>query len=249
MNIIALPKDPDDCLHAVMLARLDGIELWDSISSLSLAAPVHIADFAIRETACRYKDRFGDFHDSYRNAKKKNMMRRHLFWASRHQKNERVSIINDVVIRSFSQGIDAVLQKADAADARFLELSNQSMREWHRMLGFIRLAPANANVLYGRIQTSFDITDALISFFKRRHPGKNIAIENNGHIYFSGDAEKIDSVEIKARGRDSLAELFDRYYDTQYIPERKNMRLLTHFIPKRYWSWIDDGKKLASHLR
>ena len=245
--MIVLQRDPDSILHEVMFARLADDELWDDADGLPLAAPVVLDAKDMRADAKRYKSAYGDFHKSWYDTRKRSVMHRHLFWASRHHAHERVGIIAETVREAFSRGIDAVLQKSAVTHAHFLAYSNQAMREWHRLLGFIRLSTPRPNMLYGEIQTDFHVVDAILIFLRKRYPGNTIAVKNGTHMHFSGAPERIDTVDIKGTPESEISRIFDVYYESQYIKERKNLRLLSHFVPKRYWEWISDGRKIARH--
>ena len=43
---------------------------------------------------------------------------------------------------------------------------------------------------------------------------------------------------------DDFTNLWETYYRSQYIEARKNIRLASRFIPKKYWDWLPEGKIL-----
>lgn len=245
--MIVVPRDPDAILHAVMRARLDRAELWDDAGTLPLGQPVPLDPADLHEAAIEYRRAFGDFHPSWKLKPKKTIMLRHLYWVSRHKAPDRIAVIDSTVRAAFTRGIDAVLQKATASDAKFLAYSGQAMREWHRLLGLVRLTKPREGMLYGEIRSEFRVEDAMLLFLRRRYPGQTIVIRNAGHMHFSGTPERIDSIDIEHAEESEIRKIFDVYYESQYIKERRNIRLLSHFVPKRYWEWISDGRKIARH--
>jgi probable DNA metabolism protein len=252
MTVLLLPKDPTDFIHAAMLSRLDGIEIWDGgEGDLALAQPFDLTATDIRKTALRYRHTFGDFHRSFYNTSRKAFFEKHLFWALRHRSKNRAPIAYAVALDAFKRGIPAVLQKATAESAQFMQCYRQSLREWHRLLGFVRLRGWKENILCGYVETEFDVIDLLVDFLMRRYPGYSIVIQNYETLWYSHPRAAGDRPPMK-RGKqrmddNDLAKLFDAYYESQYIRERKNIRQLTHFIPRRYWSWIDNGAQLERY--
>ena len=115
------------------------------------------------------------------------------------------------------------------------------------MIAYTRFKVSNKGILWAKLDEGFSPT--IINFFSQRYPLFYIMVESKGVTYIKKDGrlvaikKTVDEVvndyekvlpEMKfLKGLDiSSEELWNTFYDTQYIKERKNHKLFYHFIPK-----------------
>lgn len=142
-----------------------------------------------------------------------------------------------------------VLANVDAK--RLRKMVFEVLAETHRMKAFVRLKPLGCIVLYGYLKTRHKIADRLGDHFARRNPGTIIVLGNGQESWISllcdsrimrehgsGMTETLERLGSGLRdsgeGRDNEAEsIWKTYYDSQYCPERKNLRLFHQRMPRR----------------
>ena len=89
------------------------------------------------------------------------------------------------------------------------------------------------------------VGDLVINGFKNRYPGYNLLIKTPKIIYFLYQDKLFQvstdkfNIEINEGNFEKFWEVF---YKANFIPARKNTKLAQKLIPKKYWSWVIEGK-------
>ncbi len=181
--------------------------------------------------------------------------------AARHKKSQRDNLIGQV--KQVLEKNPAIIQNKMTKLAReFYLRGREVMGEYHRLNAFIRFELYPEYLLVGEIRHEHDIIDLMFYHFRRRFPEFIILIldQINGYIATKRAKIQFPTFEYKknfwffTRKADSLTivrefirsqlpktlqvDLFtsaywEKYYDSQYIKERKNIRLARKFIPKK----------------
>jgi len=136
----------------------------------------------------------------------------------------------------------------------FRRRSRDVGNEIHRMMGLIRFDETVDGDFVARPQLFHQTADILLQKFQLRYPNRRL------FFIFPTEAlcceqnsirriEMQDMTPALLNATDDFAALWDTYYRSQYIPARKNIRLAAHFIPKRYWDWLPEGKILKQEAQ
>lgn len=147
-------------------------------------------------------------------------------------------------------GHPAVLQLANTA--------KKVGREKHRMEAFVRFRQTKEGLYYASIEPDFNVLPLILPHFKNRYADQHwliYDIRRKYGIHYNADdrstAEvKIDWSEgIKPCSEPSLIftpeegwyqQIWQDYFKSTGIPERKNMRLHIQHVPRRYWKYLTE---------
>lgn len=172
----------------------------------------------------------------------------------RNSRNEIDSVILPALAEAVGQGPGACICGRGLASAAFRRRSREVGAEIHRMLGLIRFAETEAGDLVARPKLFHKTADLLLKRFLPRYPGRRLVFLlpdgalccNQNRLFFIDRQDLPPSV---LNPNDNFEQLWETYYQSQYIPERKNIRLASHFIPKKYWDWLPEGKFLKQEAK
>lgn len=133
----------------------------------------------------------------------------------------------------------------------FTDLKNRIYTETHRFKGFLRFMETEKGFYYACYEPDNDITELLVPHFTARlqspfiiHDikrnilalcdGKRYKIlngGNNGVTVFMSESEEI------------FLDLWQQYYKSINIEERKNLRQMRNYIPERYWKNLSEKQE------
>ena len=130
----------------------------------------------------------------------------------------------------------------------FDRLVSKVLLEAHRFKGFIRFSKTENGIYYAKYFPDNDINSLILPHFIARYKNMPFIIHDLNHdvisAYFNGKTKtvikKVNPLNIK----DEFQTLFKTYYDTVYIKERKNERLMRNFMPKRYHAHLPEKDEL-----
>lgn len=137
--------------------------------------------------------------------------------------------------------------------SKSLKIYNHVKRESHRFKGFTRFRQINNNVLYAEINPDNNIIELLSVHFKERlkheywiikDVNRNILSLYNKKDYEIISGEKIKLLETNNSKEElEIEELWQEFYNTIGIRERKSDRCRMNFMPKKYWEYILEVSK------
>lgn len=118
-------------------------------------------------------------------------------------------------------------------------------REIHKMVGYMRFVPVNDMFLVSTAPLEHQTADLILIRFRKRYPryrlclvvGESACILNTDDTFTVEPGEKY----LELVKDDQFKEVWKRYYSSQYIKERKNIKYVQSSIPKKYWGWMDEG--------
>lgn len=129
-------------------------------------------------------------------------------------------------------------------------------REKHRMEAFIRFQKTADGMFYAHIDPDFNVLPLISNHFKNRYADQQWIIydlkRHYGLYYNLNNVEEItinfaDKLEKKSLSNgfmdheESLyADLWKDYFKSTNIVARKNMKLHTQHVPKRYWKYLTE---------
>jgi probable DNA metabolism protein len=129
-------------------------------------------------------------------------------------------------------------------------------REKHRMEAFIRFQHAADGSFYCGIDPDFNVIPLIMKHFKDRYADQKwIIYDLNRHYGIYYDLEKVDEIYLSSEDQKGLshlsghqvdqkeslyAHLWNDYFKSTNIAARKNMKLHTRHVPKRYWKYLTE---------
>ncbi len=139
------------------------------------------------------------------------------------------------------------------------KLSRKVQHERHRMKGFIRFQKTKDNMYYAAIEPDHNILPLLSTHFKNRFADQQWIIYDKKRDYgLHYNLHTVEEIQLNFDPQmqnqqntmlpDSVAEeqealyqtLWKDYYSSVNIKERKNTKLHTQFLPKRYWRYLSE---------
>ena len=164
----------------------------------------------------------------------------------RNRSHNGFSVIIAALTEALKYGPGYCLCGRGPASAVFRRRSREVGTEIHRMLGLIRFEETATGELVARPKLFHQTADILLRKFQLRYPGRRLAfiLADTAFVCEQGRVQEIEIEDLPPgllNSSDDFSRLWETYYRSQYIPERKNIRLASHFIPKKYWDWLPEG--------
>ena len=131
--------------------------------------------------------------------------------------------------------------------ARVFELSRSTGNEAHHLLGFLRFQELENGVLFSAIHPKNQVISVLAEHFADRLPQEHFmiydathqiaAIHKAGSGYFLTDASNLnpDVITRLSPAEEEYQKLWCGFFDSIAIEARKNPKLQSQNIPKRFW--------------
>ena len=121
--------------------------------------------------------------------------------------------------------------------------------EVHRLLGFIRFEKTENGIYYAHFTPDCDVCELILPHFIRRFKSIPFILHDTKHNviigYNNGEykvvKEKIPQMKIVG---DETPKFFKRYCQTVFIKERKNLRCMNNFLPRRYQKFMPEKNEL-----
>ena len=173
-----------------------------------------------------------------------------VYYALRSSSPARFTVIENALRDALRYGPDYCLNSISADCRKFNNLAREVSGEVRRMLGLIRFSMwgEDGKTLVAQPRLYHNTADFILKRFSRRYPGcrlvlllpeKALCLEN-GTIYAADPLPYRAAIEQK----DPFDGVWEKYYRSQYIASRRNIRLASQHIPQRYWDWLAEGKVL-----
>lgn len=128
-------------------------------------------------------------------------------------------------------------------------------REKHRMEAFIRFQKTSDGLFYCGIDPDFNVIPLIINHFKNRYADQQwIIYDIKRHYGIFYNLETVEEIEmdidinlLKKSNQHMLdeqemlyADLWKDYFKSTNIVARKNTKLHTQHVPKRYWKYLTE---------
>lgn len=170
-----------------------------------------------------------------------------IYYATRFTARDRYSLALQVLDQALAKGPDYVLAKVSPEAKALLVRARRVSMELHRAYGLIRFAPVGTGTMLGKAKLEHDTGDLILTYFARRYRRHRIVLLANGraHIWDKGKIT-VTSADVFSHDEpaDDFDAFWDAYYDSQVIEGRLNKKLARKHLPKKYWSWVEEGWKL-----
>ena len=135
-----------------------------------------------------------------------------------------------------------------------LKITKYVKNENHKMKGFLRFQELDNHILYAKMAPENDIIFLLSKHFATRLRNEYWIIEDVKRgiysIYDKKDYYLISKEEFKplklefSKEELHFKDLWQKFYNTIGITERKNERCRMNFMPKKYWKYIIEMEEI-----
>lgn len=250
--MILCSLQPESLLKASILAELTGLtvqcgEPADQVSLFDSEERLRADDYRLAELVARYRAETGRGLDWLNQTAGRKLAVMILF-NLRHQHAD-ADLILAALADALRLGPASCIFGRTRACLLFRKRSREVSSEVHRLLGLIRFTETSQGDWVAEPKLFHQTADLLLRKFRLRYPAKRLVfllpegalgIEQNQFFFL----ERQELPESLLNPKDEFQALWETYYRSQYIPARKNIRLASRFIPKRYWDWLAEGKIL-----
>jgi len=136
------------------------------------------------------------------------------------------------------------------------KLTKNVSREKHRMEAFVRFKLTKDNIYFANIEPDFNVLPLISKHFEKRYADQKWLIYDllrNYGIYYNLEKVEIVNLELNKNfdaTKTSSAiftaielefqQLWKDYFKSTNIASRKNMKLHTQHVPKRYWKYLSE---------
>lgn len=256
--MILCSPTPESMLKAALLAELTGFlpelrlsdeqpnlfSLSDQVDADSHGLAGLITDLS-RKTGCDY---------SWIRQQPGRRIALMVLFNLRNRSSDSALIIFAALAEALQYGPGYCICGRGRASMTFRRRSREVGSEIHRMMGLIRFNETAGGDLVARPKLFHRTADILLRKFQLRYPTLRL-------VFLLPEAAlcceqgRIRSMEMQdlpnslLNSTDDFIALWETYYRSQYIPARKNIRLASHFIPRKYWDWLPEGKILEQESK
>lgn len=169
-------------------------------------------------------------------------------YAFRSGNKEKYMCLFKYLHRTFEERKNISCKFSDKAVIDFYETIKKIGTEVHHMKGFIRFNECANGIFYAHFSPDNDIADLLLPHFIMRF--KNVPfiihdVKRNIVAMYNGKDRKVVKatqtlyVQLSEQ-EENFQKLWQTYYDTITIPERKNLKLMNALLPVRYHAHLTE---------
>ncbi len=141
-------------------------------------------------------------------------------------------------------GPEADQHLTDPAIRTLQQLCQQVGHEIHRFKGLLRFAEMDPATLRAVLEPDFNILIPVALYFRRRLGGQSWLIvdaKRRQAAHWDQQALRFMAVEAPPRGtQDEITRLWQAFYRSVAIPDRKNEKLRRQHMPERYWKYLSE---------
>lgn len=184
---------------------------------------------------CRTKYLVSDFNLTFRSGEKK-----------------RFKVLFDYLNVAISnKNIDVSKAFALPEIQAFTDLKNRIYTETHRFKGFLRFMETEKGFYYACYEPDNDITELLVPHFTARLQSPFIIHDIKRNILALCDGKRYKILNggdngvtvFMSESEEIFLDLWQQYYKSINIEERKNLRQMRNYMPERYWKNLSEKQE------
>lgn len=130
----------------------------------------------------------------------------------------------------------------------FTDLKNRIYTETHRFKGFLRFMETEKGFYYACYEPDNDITELLVPHFTARLQSPFIIHDIKRNILALCDGKRYKILNggdngvtvFMSESEEIFLDLWQQYYKSINIEERKNLRQMRNYMPERYWKNLSE---------
>ena len=133
----------------------------------------------------------------------------------------------------------------------FTDLKNRIYTEMHRFKGFLRFMETEKGFYYACYEPDNDITELLVPHFTARLQSPFIIHDIKRNILALCDGKRYKILNggdngvtvFMSESEENFLDLWQQYYKSINIEERKNLRQMRNYMPERYWKNLSEKQE------
>ena len=133
----------------------------------------------------------------------------------------------------------------------FTDLKNHIYTETHRFKGFLRFMETEKGFYYACYEPDNDITELLVPHFTARLQSPFIIHDIKRNILALCDGKRYKILNggdngvtvFMSESEEIFLDLWQQYYKSINIEERKNLRQMRNYMPERYWKNLSEKQE------
>ena len=133
----------------------------------------------------------------------------------------------------------------------FTNLKNRIYTETHRFKGFLRFMETAKGFYYACYEPDNDITELLVPHFTARLQSPFIIHDIKRNILALCDGKRYKILNggdngvtvFMSESEEIFLDLWQQYYKSINIEERKNLRQMRNYMPERYWKNLSEKQE------
>lgn len=166
------------------------------------------------------------------------------------------NILLDYIEYIFKSKVKVDTDFTHASVLKTSKIAKNVSREKHRMEAFVRFRLTKDEIYFANIEPDFNVLPLISKHFKNRYADQKWVIydiKRNYGLYY--DLNKLEIMHMNfpknfdfsktdknffAEEEFEFQELWQNYFKSTNITERKNMKLHIRHVPKRYWKYLSE---------
>lgn len=177
----------------------------------------------------------------------------HIFQAAQSCDPDRADEIYRVLVMGLSQNGGRVMEQLQNPHVcRVFEMSRRVGNEAHRYLQFLRFRELKNGVLFAKIHPENQVLSLIGDHFSDRFPGEHFLIHDASHHlflihraktpWFLADSEGWNEKAAAefSRQEEEMQQLWQVFFDSIAIRERKNLNLQRQFLPLKFRAYMTE---------
>ena len=157
------------------------------------------------------------------------------------------------------QGKAIEFDVAHPITSQLLKIKKKVSRERHRMTAFVRFRLTKDQIYFASIEPDFNVLPLISSHFKKRYADQEWLIYDvKRHYGISYNLKEVSVVDFEFHNQLDVFKtstdffaleeiefqtLWQSYFKSVTIASRKNLKLHTQHVPKRYWKYLSEKQQ------
>ena len=165
--------------------------------------------------------------------------------------SDKAQYIYEFLLKAFRMGKDIIHKLQDESVMKIFELARKVGNESHKYLGFVRFCELENGILSAKINPLANVVSIVAEHFADRLHNENWVIldttRNIAAVHRAGygfvltndiSEQDLDQFSNKSENEEKYQLLWNRFFDTIAIEERKNKKLQQQLMPLRYRKYM-----------
>jgi probable DNA metabolism protein len=162
------------------------------------------------------------------------------------------------IIQELFRGKEQLLQNyGDEKVLYFSKILGMVSRERHRMKAFVRFQKSSNGMFYAMVEPDYNVLPLISGFFQKRYADqvwliydvkRNYGLWYDKHAVSEVQLSQVEKTDLTLKSdvielddkEAHFQRLWQQYYKSTNITERRNMKLHLQHVPKRYWKYLTE---------
>lgn len=166
------------------------------------------------------------------------------------------NLLLDYIIYAFKSHLKINKDYSHSSVLKTTQIAKMVGREKHRMEAFVRFRLTKDFIYFSSIEPDFNVLPLLIKHFKNRYADQKWVIYDIKRQYgLFYDLKTVEIIDVEFPSHFDFTQtdsnyfteqefefqkLWQDYFKSTNIESRKNMKLHTQHVPKRYWKYLSE---------